>query len=122
MSRLFVTFSRPNTRSGGSSFRVHPSSLPFPVILPRSAFILSASGMKPEILLIARIFPPTVVELEREYTVHDLTAASDPAALLGKIGASVRGAVTSGLVGCDRARMEALPKLEIVASFGTPNG
>jgi hydroxypyruvate reductase len=77
--------------------------------------------MKPEILLIARIYPPTVAALEREYTVHDLTAARDPGALM-KAAVGVRGVVTSGLIGFDRARMEALPKLEIIASFGTPNG
>ena len=60
--------------------------------------------------------------LEREYTVHNLWSAREPDALLKQVAGSVRGAVTTGLVGFDRARMEALPKLEIIASFGTPNG
>jgi len=78
--------------------------------------------MKPEILLIARIFPPTQAALERDYVLHDLTTATDPAALLEKVAGNVRGAVTTVLVGFDRARMEALPKLEIIVSLGNSNG
>jgi lactate dehydrogenase-like 2-hydroxyacid dehydrogenase len=78
--------------------------------------------VKPEILLVARIFPPTQVELERDYILHDLTSATDPAALLEKVAGNVRGAVTTVLVGFDRARMEALPKLEIIVSLGNSNG
>jgi lactate dehydrogenase-like 2-hydroxyacid dehydrogenase len=78
--------------------------------------------VKPEILLVARIYAPTRAALEQEFIVHDLTAAPDPSALVKGVGARVRGAVTTGLVGFDRARMEALPGLEIIASFGTPNG
>jgi hydroxypyruvate reductase len=78
--------------------------------------------VKPEILLVARIFPPTQAELEREYTVHDLTTASDPNALLARVGPNVRGVVTTVLVGLDRARMAALPKLEIIVSLGKSSG
>ena len=34
--------------------------------------------MKPEILVIARIYPPTLAALEREYTVHNLWGAREP--------------------------------------------
>ena len=78
--------------------------------------------MKPEILLVARIFPPTQAALERDYILHDLTTATDPAALFEKVAANVRGVVTTVLVGFDRARMEALPKLEIIVSLGNSNG
>jgi lactate dehydrogenase-like 2-hydroxyacid dehydrogenase len=77
---------------------------------------------RPEVLLVARMFAPTLAVLEREYTVHNLLAAPDPAALVREVAGRVRAAVTTGLVGFDRARMEALPKLEIIASFGTPSG
>src|SRR5687767_1593439 len=83
---------------------------------------LFSPQMKPEILLVARIYPPTLAALEREYTVHDLCAAGEPEAFMKEVSGGVRAAVTTGLVGFDRARMEALPKLEIIASFGTPNG
>ena len=78
--------------------------------------------MKPEILVIARIYPPTLAALEREYTVHNLWCAREPETLMRQVSGAVRGAVTTGLIGFDRARMAALPKLEIIASFGTPNG
>ncbi|MCC7487246.1 MAG: 2-hydroxyacid dehydrogenase [Burkholderiales bacterium] len=78
--------------------------------------------MKPGILVVARIFPPTLAELERDYAVHNYWEAADKDALVKKVACNVRGLVTTGLMGCDRARMEALPGLEIIASFGTPNG
>ncbi len=68
------------------------------------------------------IYAPVVAELERELTVHKLWAASDPDAFMREISGRVRGAVTSGSVGFSRSRFEALPKLEIVGCFGTPNG
>ncbi len=78
--------------------------------------------MKPEILVVARIYPPTLAQLEREYTVHNLWSSREPDTLLKQVAGSVRGAVTTGLIGFDRERMEALRNLEIIASFGTPNG
>ena len=78
--------------------------------------------MKPEILMLTRIYAPTLAVLEREYTVHNLDMAADPAAFMKEVSGRVRAAVTTGLVGCDRARIEALPKLELIASFGNPKG
>lgn len=75
---------------------------------------------KPEVAVLHRIFPPTLAELETLYTVHKLWLAPDRAALLREIGPRVRGAVTTGLLGCDAATMDALPKLEIIATFGSP--
>lgn len=78
--------------------------------------------MKPEILVLARFYPPTLAALEREYTVHKLWDAGDPDAFLREVAGRVRGVVTTGLAGISRAQMDALPKLEIVASFGNPRG
>jgi hydroxypyruvate reductase len=78
--------------------------------------------MKPEILVLARFYPPTLAELEREYTVRKLWTAQDPAAYLKEVSERVRGVVTTGLAGISRQQMEALPRLEIVASFGNPRG
>ena len=77
--------------------------------------------MKPEIILLTRIYAPTTTALEREYTVHNMGTAADPEALVKAVAGRVRVAVTTGLVGCDRARMESLPKLELIASFGNPH-
>ncbi len=78
--------------------------------------------MKPEILVLTRIHPPTLAELEREFTVHKLWTAADPDALVREVAGSVRGVVTNGLTGCSRRQIEALPPLEIIACFGTPHG
>lgn len=75
---------------------------------------------KPEVVILHRTYAPTIVELERRYTVHKLWLAPDRAATLREIGPRVRGAVTTGLLGCDEATMDALPRLEIIASFGSP--
>jgi hydroxypyruvate reductase len=77
---------------------------------------------KPEILALARFYPATLAELEREYTLHKLWEAKDGGVLLKELSGRVRGAVTTGLAGISREQMEALPKLEIVASFGNPRG
>lgn len=76
--------------------------------------------MKPEILVTRPLYPPTLAELEREFVVHKLWTARDPAALIREVANRVRGVVTTGLAGFTRAEMEALPRLEIIASFGNP--
>ncbi|OGA48124.1 MAG: hypothetical protein A3G24_00820 [Betaproteobacteria bacterium RIFCSPLOWO2_12_FULL_62_13] len=78
--------------------------------------------MKPEILVTKPIYAPTLAQLEREYTVHKLWTARDPDAFIKEVSGNVRGVVTTGLAGLSRAQMEALPGLEIIASFGNPRG
>jgi hydroxypyruvate reductase len=77
--------------------------------------------VKPAILLVKPIYAPALADLEREFTVHKLWAAPDPDAFINGVSGSVRGAVTTGLAGFSRRWMEALPKLEIIACFGTPH-
>jgi lactate dehydrogenase-like 2-hydroxyacid dehydrogenase len=77
-------------------------------------------GTKPDVLVLHRIFAPTLTGLESRYTVHKLWLAPDRDALLREVAPRVRAAVTTGLLGCDAATMDALPKLEIIASFGSP--
>jgi hydroxypyruvate reductase len=76
--------------------------------------------LKPEILLVVPIYAPTMAALERDYTVHKLWAAPEASAYLRDKCANVRGVVTSGLHGCEPGIVAALPKLEIIASFGSP--
>jgi lactate dehydrogenase-like 2-hydroxyacid dehydrogenase len=75
---------------------------------------------KPEIAILHRIFAPTLAVLEERYTAHKLWLAPDRAAKLRDIAPRVRAVVTTGLNGCDAATMDALPKLEIIACFGSP--
>jgi lactate dehydrogenase-like 2-hydroxyacid dehydrogenase len=74
--------------------------------------------MKPEVALVAKIFPPTQEVLEREFTCHKLYEAADRAALLKELAPHVRALATYTAFGADRALMDALPKLEIISHFG----
>lgn len=78
--------------------------------------------MKPELLIVTPIYPPTLAELEREYIVHKLWLADDPDALRAGVSERVRGVVTVGSVGLAPGLIESLPRLEIVGCFGTPHG
>lgn len=78
--------------------------------------------MKPELLVVTPIYPPTLAELEREYTVHKLWLAEDPEVFLGEVSGRVRGVVTVGSIGLAPGRIESLPRLEILGCFGTPHG
>jgi lactate dehydrogenase-like 2-hydroxyacid dehydrogenase len=74
--------------------------------------------MKPEIILVAKIFPPTQGVLEREFTCHKLYEAADRAALLKELAPRVRALATYTGWGADRALIAALPRLEIISHFG----
>jgi hydroxypyruvate reductase len=78
--------------------------------------------LKPEILILKPIYAPTMAALERDYIVHKLWEAPDSQAFMEAAGADVRGLVTTGIIGFTRQHLEALPKLEIVACFGSPRG
>ena len=72
--------------------------------------------MSAEILIPTGLLGSAVDALEAQFTVHRMTEAADPAALLAEIGPRVRGIATMGK--CDAAMMQACPNLEIVSSFG----
>ena len=74
--------------------------------------------MKPEVLVLTPIYAPTLAALEREYVVHKLWEARDADAFINTEAARVRGVVTTGLFGCSRRHIEALPQLEIIACLG----
>ncbi len=78
--------------------------------------------MKPEILLTVPIYAPAQAELERQYTVHRLWVAADREQFIRDVAGGVRGVVTTGIVGFTRERIDALPRLEIIACFGNPRG
>jgi lactate dehydrogenase-like 2-hydroxyacid dehydrogenase len=52
------------------------------------------------------------------FTLHQLKAATDSEALLADVGPRIRGLVRGGHAQIDRALIERLPQLEIIASFG----
>jgi hydroxypyruvate reductase len=77
------------------------------------------NNMKEHVLVLFPIFAPTLATLEKLYTVHKLWLAPDRDAFLREVAPHIRAVVTSGLGGCDAATMQALPKLEIIACFGS---
>ena len=74
--------------------------------------------MKPEILQMGPMMAHVEAALDAAYRVHRYWEADDRAALLAGIGARVRAVATGGHEGCPRAVIEALPKLEMISSFG----
>lgn len=74
--------------------------------------------MKPEIILVTKIYARTQERLEKEFTCHKLYEAGDRAAFLNELAPRVRGLATFGAGGADAALMDALPKLEIISNFG----
>ena len=78
--------------------------------------------MKPEILLTMPIYPPVVAQLEEEFTLHKLWTAGNREEYLEQACGGVRAVVTVGVRGLPPGLAEALPRLELIACFGTPHG
>lgn len=78
--------------------------------------------MKAELLSLTKFYAPTMEALDRAYVVHKLWEAPEPDAFIAKVAANVRGVVTTGLLGFKQSYIDALPKLEIIACFGTSHG
>lgn len=75
-------------------------------------------NMKPEILMVGPMMPQFSVALEHDYIVHRLWEAPDRDALLEKIGPNVKAIATNGTLGASGSLINALPNLEIIASYG----
>jgi lactate dehydrogenase-like 2-hydroxyacid dehydrogenase len=73
---------------------------------------------KIEVLVTAPLLPSLMAAVEREFAVDKLWLAPDRGAYLRERGASIRGVVTTALVGADAALMQALPRLQIISVFG----
>lgn len=74
--------------------------------------------MKPEILIIGPMYPPTQARLEQEFAAHRLWEAKNRDAFLRELAPRVRGIAVYALHGCPASVIEALPRLEIIASMG----
>ena len=74
--------------------------------------------MKPEIVIVGPMYPPTQARLETEFAAHRLWEAEDKAAFLAGVADRVRGIAVYALHGCPAAIIEALPRLEIIACMG----
>ena len=74
--------------------------------------------MKPDLLIVAPLYAPTLAVLDAHYTTHKLWLADDRPAFIAKIAGTIEAAATSGGKGMDAALINALPKLKIIACFG----
>lgn len=75
------------------------------------------TGSKPDLLQVSQLPPFLVERLEKEYTLHDFVNPRDPDAVLEAVGGKVRGILAGGMKGPNANLINALPSLEIIASF-----
>jgi hydroxypyruvate reductase len=72
---------------------------------------------KPEILVVAKLWPPYMQELQETYVVHDRTHETDPAAF-ALAAPHIRAIAGGGESQVTAALMAQLPALEMVSVFG----
>ncbi|MFZ4289720.1 2-hydroxyacid dehydrogenase [Variovorax sp. HJSM1_2] len=72
---------------------------------------------KPDILVVAKLWPPLMEALQAEFTVHDRIHESDPAAFAA-IAPRIRGIQANGESKVPRALIDQLPALEVITVFG----
>ncbi|MBB4019726.1 lactate dehydrogenase-like 2-hydroxyacid dehydrogenase [Chelatococcus caeni] len=73
---------------------------------------------KPEILLVRPIMPLIEDGLTKHFTLHKLAEVADEAVFFREVGPRIRGVAAGGAGKADRALIEKLPALEIIANFG----
>jgi len=64
------------------------------------------------------MYPPTIEELEKAYTVHRLWTAPDKDALVASVADRITAVASSNSGGIDAATIARLPKLRTIAHFG----
>lgn len=74
--------------------------------------------MKPDVLMVAPMYPAAVAAVEREFNAHKLWLAEERQAFIAERAERIRAITTTGMVGANRALIESLPRLEIIACFG----
>ncbi len=72
---------------------------------------------KPEILTVAKLWPPYLEELQQTFVVHDRTHELDAAAF-AKIAPRIKAIAGGGESQVTRALMEQLPALQMISVFG----
>lgn len=72
---------------------------------------------KPDVLVVAKLWPPMMEALQSVFTVHDRAHESDPAAF-AKIAPSIRAISGAGESKVPASLIAQLPALEIISVFG----
>lgn len=70
---------------------------------------------KPDVMVLYEQRPKAMAQLEQAYTLHRWDQAADKAAFLAGHGAKCRAVAANGHVRIDRAMLDALPNLKLVA-------
>lgn len=73
---------------------------------------------KPDLLVVKRYSDEDMKALESAYTLHVLSDANDPDALLADIAPRIRALATNGESGADARLINALPELQIIVCYG----
>lgn len=74
--------------------------------------------MKAKILVAGRVPPNVIKQLEDDFIVHLLEGVPEASDVLRAVGHEVRGLVTNAVQGVSLELMDALPRLEVIASSG----
>ncbi|HSN22140.1 MAG TPA: 2-hydroxyacid dehydrogenase [Usitatibacter sp.] len=74
--------------------------------------------MKPEVLLMGPMYPPTMESLEGAFTVHHVSKAPDRDAFIASVAGRITAAATTAFRGMDAATMAKLPGLKLISHFG----
>lgn len=71
-----------------------------------------------DLLMVGPLLPELIQDIGSRYRLHRWWEIEDRAAFVRTHGAAVRGIVTSGRFGADKALIDSLPALEAIVSFG----
>lgn len=73
---------------------------------------------KPDVLVPVTMSPKVMASLDEALRVHRVWEAADPERFLARVAETIRGIAAGNHSHVDRALIERLPRLEIVANFG----
>lgn len=73
---------------------------------------------KPDILIVTPMQASIHQALADGYTLHTLHDKDDKAGFIAEVGPKIRGAIINGGAGVKNEVLDALPKLEMISSFG----
>ena len=74
--------------------------------------------MKHDLLMTGPMYPPTVADLEKTYTVHKLWTAPDKEGLVASVADRITAVASSNSGGIKGDLMAKLPKVKTIAHFG----
>jgi lactate dehydrogenase-like 2-hydroxyacid dehydrogenase len=75
------------------------------------------AAARPEVLVVAKLWPPMMEALQRTFTVHDRLHETDPAAFAA-VAPRIRAIAASGESRVSREMLAQLPALEVISVFG----